>query len=527
MQSRINEPMLRKSQTWSYFIFGLLLLPFLLSCAAYRPQVQPEPGPALPGAANAITGVNSLAQALETVLSDSILNQATVGLKVVRLRDGAVLFDKNSDKLFHPASNMKLFTSAAALLHLGPNYRFVTRIAVDSAAIIADTLKSNVYLLGSGNPDFSIGDLASLIEQLYSLGIRYIDGDLICDDFLFDDLRFGNGWMWDEGSSEDFAQVSALTIQDNTVRVFASPADSVGEPARIRLLPVTSYMQVVNNSLTIDRQNWQSLHNDSLFKFEPLKIERRWQTQENIIDISGMLFKDSPEYSTLINVVDPTHYFGTLFKEACERQGIGISGAIVRGPAPAAKQVIARHVSPSLLDIVIHLNKTSDNLSAEQLLKTVGARVKGAPGTAEKGLAVIKETLAGWGADTTSLQFADGSGVSRYNLVSPRILISLLVNMYQNFKVRSEFIASLPIAGVDGTLSSRMRDLAAFGVVHAKTGSLNGVSTLGGYTQSRDGEVLAFSIMMSNFVAPPRLFRRIQDKICDVLTRFQYLPATD
>ena len=167
------------------------------------------------------------------------------------------------------------------------------------------------------------------------------------------------------------------------------------------------------------------------------------------------------------------------------------------------------------------MNKPSDNLYAELLLKVVGAQVEGTPGSAEKGKKVLNKLLAEMGVDVEAIRFSDGSGVSRYGLLSPDAIISLLANMYQNFSVRNEFIASLPIAGVDGTLSRRMKGMAAEGIVHAKTGSLGGVSTLAGYTTADDGEVLAFSIMMSHFVGSTWPFRAVQDRICDALTRYR------
>ena len=498
----------------------VLIILILSGCAANRPAKQITPGGRKPFAIKPVRGVERLGREIEAILQDSLLLTTNVGLKVVRVRDGRVLYERNSRKFFHPASNMKLFVAAAALIYLGPDYRFVTRVATDSGAAVSDTLHGNIYLIGSGNPDFSFGDLAYLVESLYAAGIRYVAGDIICDDSYLDDIRYGNGWMWDEGSSDLYAPIGALTVQDNSVDVYVAPEKEADLPARVWLVPATDYVKLINQTVTIAGAKTNGLAEDSLPSYEPLEVERRWRTGENIIDVTGTVPIGSPIQVTGVNIVDPTRYFGTLFWELCRRMGIEIAGEVKTGAAPEHARLLARHVSPPLSTIITNMNKPSDNLSAELLLKVIGAETMGPPGTADKGIFVIKKMLAGWGADTSHVQFADGSGVSRYNLVTPDLLVRLLVQVYRDFTIRSEFIASLPIGGLDGTLARRMKQTAAMGVVHAKTGSLNGVSTLSGYTLAYDGEVLAFSIMMSHFVEPARRYRQLQDQICDVLTRY-------
>ncbi len=503
---------------WQFLaLLGLFALG-LTQCAAPR---KISPPASMPVPAMAITSLESLAASIDSLITGPRFHTTNVGVRVVRIRDGKVLYDHNGGKLFHPASNMKLFTTAAALKYLGPNFRFVTRVAADIETAVTDTLKGDLYLIGAGDPDFSYGDLAYLVEQLHARGIRYIDGNIICDDTALDTLWYGNGWMWDEGDSRDFAPIGALTLHDNSVEVHVASGDSAGQPLKVWLVPETSYLNIINSSQTI---SLQMLRSESDFDYRPVEIERNWQARENSIRIEGMLPNDGTEVTEWINVVNPSLYFGQVFREQCEEKGIGVAGTVRRGAAPDTFRVLARQVSEPLLNLVINTNKPSDNLSAELLLKTVGAKVFGAPGTASKGIQAIKTMLSGWGLDTTRCRFTDGSGVSRYNLVSPDILVGLLVNIYRDFSLRSEFIASLPIAGVDGTLRTRMKQTAAFRVVHAKTGTLSGVTTLSGYTQSLDGEVLAFSIMMSHFLDSAWVYRSIQDEICDRLTRL-YLPS--
>lgn len=503
-----------------FWLFAIFLLAGCVSSSKVSRTEHAKPASA--NDIHPIFGKQALATALDTILQDSVLNATTTGLKVVRISDGKVLFQQNSNKLFHPASNMKLFTAAAALLHLGPEYRFQTTVATDSATALSDTLFGNIYLIGTGDPSFETGDLAEMVEILRSKGIRYIAGNIVCDDSRIDDVRYGEGWMWDDQPSTNASPIGALTINGNNIEFFVQPGDS-GTPARIRFMPQTRYVQIVNESVSIDSVEYQTMLSDTMRVFERFSVLRRWREHNNIFDVKGYIVNGAWERRISMNIVEPSLYFGTLFKEACERSGIKSGGRIVLDFAPENNTPLAIHESDPVTTLVANMNKPSDNLYAELLLKAVGAYVKGKPGTSDKGKEVIQEMLSGFGIDMTKIRISDGSGVSRYGLLSPDVIVALLINMYNNFSVRNEFIASLPIAGVDGTLENRMQGMAAKRIVHAKTGSLGGVSTLSGYTTSQDGEVLAFSIMMSHFVGSARPFRDLQDRICDVLTRYRKL----
>lgn len=468
-----------------------------------------------------IFGKKALTDSIKDILQDSILAQTTTAIKIFNIKTGEVVYQQNNNKLMHPASNMKLFTTAAALLYLGPEYVFETKFVVDSSVAINDTINSNIYLVGSGDPSFCLGDLQVMVAELKSKGIRHITGDIICDDLYLDDLNYGSGWMWDDQPSSYHPPFSALTINRNTLDIYALPADTVGMPVKIRAIPFTNYVQINNQSNTIDSLTFKKQLIDTSSDFEPLTINRRWQTQENVIDIKGMMLSNADEAKVSLNIVEPTFYFATLFKEYCTQADISIGGQIRIGKAPEKNKILASSESAPVTTLIYEINKPSDNLYAELMLKAVGAAVKGVPGSANKGIEVIEEMLQSWNINPGNIRFTDGSGVSRYNLVSADAVVGLLVNMYRNFAVRNEFMASLPIAGIDGTLSNRMQNSSAFKILHAKTGSLNGVSTLGGYTVSADKDVLAFSILMSNFLGSTDDFRNVQDRICDVITRYK------
>jgi len=463
-------------------------------------------------------GARSLAelrQRVEHTLNAPALAHALAGIKIVSLRTGETFYERHAEILAHPASNQKLLTSATALSLLGPAYVFRTTVACDSALQFNSILAGDLYLIGRGNPDLRSEDLFGLAQNLAQMGLKEIRGNLVCDDFYFDDLRWGNGWMWDDDPSTDEPRLSALTINDNTITVRATPADSLGKPARVQIVPPTEHVTLVNTSVTIKHK----MQIDSL-KLPSLLITRKWQQNENTILVEGAIAQDESPQEETVNVLEPEIYCGRLFRDELQRAGITLNGIVQRGMSPPKIKILADHRAP-IMPALINLNKISDNLSAELLLKTIGAEKFGLPGTAAKGIRAMRQFFAGAGIDTNAVYSADGSGVSHYNLITPANIVHLLAAMWKNFSIRNEFVATLPIAGVDGTLSSRMKGTAAAGVLHAKTGTISAVSTLSGYTTTADGEELAFSFMMQHFLGGSRPVRLIQDRLGAELSAFR------
>jgi len=519
-QTRIKQ--VTVNDNWKRIpVILVVLIFFITGCGTTTKIVNTEVNSSLNKIGDPIIGKEALIDTITAILNDPALLRASIAAKVVNAETGEIIFEKDSKKLMHPASNTKIFTVSAALLYLGPEYTFKTKILIDSTRTLKDTLDGDIYLVGSGDPAFGLADLKIMIDVLFYKGIRHIAGDIICDDYFFDDLQYGSGWMWDDQPYFGFSPMGALTINWNMLQVNAAPADTIGLPAEIKLFPQTNYVQINNQSETIDSLTFIELQNDTSLMYKPFSVMRRWQTQENVIDVEGMILAKSNEIERQFNIVDPTFYFGTLFKEYCEQKGISIAGKINRGVVPNKTKTLSVAESPSVAALIYEMNKRSDNLYAELLLKAVGAKVKGTPGSSEKGVDVINEMLTGWSVNPKDFKFVDGSGVSRYNLVNPDAIIELLLNMYNNFSVRHEFIASLPIAGIDGTLEDRMKNSAAFNKLHAKTGTLSGVTTLAGYTTTADDNILAFSIMMSHFTGSAKPLRDIQDKICDAISRLK------
>ncbi len=486
---------------------GLLSLCLFLvtSCAGTRSRALTEK----------IDTLSILHQSIENILQDSSLYQTRTGIKVVSLETGRVLYARDSQLLFHPASNMKLLTTATALKKLGTDFKFKTILYADSVSVADSLVVGNLYLKGFANPDLTSEDLWWMVQKLKELGINKITGNLICDESYLDDWYLGHGWMWDDASAWYYALISALTVNDNCVKIKVMPGTQVGDTLRYVLDPPTSYVTIENQGVTVDSSDTTQI--------KAFKVERKWRERENTIVIQGGLPASHTSEEFVIEILDPALYTGTLFTELLRKENIKFSGKVVKGVTPDSLKILVEHQSLPITAAIMNTNKISDNLSAELLLKTVGAETFGPPGTAEKGLKAIKQFLFSIGVDTTSFELADGSGLSRYNVISPDHIIELLKAMYEDFRVRSEFLASLPIAGVDGTLEDRMQGTPAEGKLRAKTGSLRGVSTLSGYTTTADGEPLAFSIMMEHFVVPTERIRAVQDRIGALLSGFKHV----
>lgn len=431
-------------------------------------------------------------------------------IHVVSLDRGDTLFSREADRLYTPASNLKLFTAASALLALGPDHRFVTPLLA-TGPVDGDTLRGDLVLGGAGDPDLVTEDLAALADTLAALGVRAVEGDVRADASRFDDVEWGPGWMWDDGPYWYWPYVSALTLNDNTVTVVVRPGPGPGDPVTATLVPATGYVAVNVRAVTVA---------DSA---GALDVVRHWTPKENVIDVEGTMAAGSDSVAEIRTVEDPARYAATVFAELLEARGIAIAGEPTRAPlepgVPA--DTLARHVSEPLAESVRNFLKISDNLTGEQLVKTLAAEIDGPPGSYDAGLAVERRILAGEaGIDTTRVHLADGSGVSRYNLVTARGITTLLAAMDAREDLREAWWAALPIAGVDGTLEDRMRGTAAEGRARGKTGTLSGVTALSGYVPTAGGETLAYSMIFEFFTGPTAPRRAVQDSIAAALARF-------
>lgn len=442
-----------------------------------------------------------LTSRIDRIVNSPDLASCFIGIKIRSLADGTVLYEQNADKLFHPASNMKLLTTATALHSLPSDFQFTTRLLSD-ASIADGVLRGDLYVRGAGDPLLRDSDLDSLVEQVRSAGVRRISGDIIGDVSMMDTLYWGAGWMWDDEPYAEHAFITPLTVNANAVTILISPGDKIGRPARVIIDPPSPFLQIVNTSVTTT---------DTLFPI--LDVTRR--SRENTIAVSGRVGPGTAERKFFLSVWRPELYFLSMLKDKLAESGVVVKGNVRLGTYAGDRWLA--EISHPLDSIVSQINKLSDNLAAELLLKTVGSVRMGIPGSATSGLAVVKEYLTGIGLDTSQMILKDGSGVSWYNGVTPDQLLDLLTCEYADRSTFPRFYASLPIAGVDGTLKSRMIGTRAEGNVHAKTGTLTGVSSLSGYVTTADGVMLAFSIMCNHYPGQIAALRSAQNHIMELL----------
>jgi len=454
--------------------------------------------------------IDDFNKGLDVILDDEFFTSSQIALDIFDLTTDEMLCSENSKLLFHPASNQKLFTTAAALLFLPDDFTFTTSIYF-TGVIEGDTLYGDIYVVGGLDPAFSSDDLDSLVHVIESMGIKFITGNLYADLTVKDSLYWGNGWMWDDDPDPTTPYLSALNINDNSIEVFVEAGEN-DSTATVTIIPETNFVTVENKAVvsSIDQTD--------------LDITRSWVERKNHIIIDGNVKKgsiiDSSDNKEKLNVLYPELYFLTLLKEKLEDKGIPVYGDIdINNLTDNSKLITSFGLSVDSV-MICDINKESDNLRAEMLLYALALNDSGAPALAKNGLEVINKLIDSLGFDHEDYSVADGSGVSRYNLVSSELIMGLLKYMYgsENFDM---FYNSLSIAGVDGTLEKRMINSISQNNVHAKTGTLAGVSALSGYLTARNGHLIAFSILMQNFVEKNSVARRIQDRICNLIANYE------
>jgi serine-type D-Ala-D-Ala carboxypeptidase/endopeptidase (penicillin-binding protein 4) len=370
----------------------------------------------------------------------------------------------------------------------------------------------DVYLVGRGDPelsghfadDRSSAGFEELAEALKAAGIRRIEGRLVGHEGLFSGDRRGADWTWGDLVWSYGAEVSALSFNDNAAVLTVTPGERAGDPVMVDRYPESRYYGVVSTATTSPAGSGSDL-----------VLERDFGSNE--IRLGGTLpIGEGPE-ELEVALEDPALYAATAFAEVLESKGIRVTGKIATSsdPLPPGTRVLAGHDSPPLAEILKGVNKPSNNLHTEMLLRLLGSRVKGA-GTVEAGHAAVLEFLRRVGVDPRGWALQDGSGLSRSDLVSPHEMVSLLVAMDKH-RYAAAFKDSLPVAGVDGTLEHRMRGTSAQGRVVAKTGTIRHVNALDGYTTSRSGERLAFSIMANHHTGDPKDVVSAIDQIVNAL----------
>lgn len=510
-------------------LFGWLAVSLVLGSAAFA---QPASAPAT---------LADLQQRLTEHLSQPRFAAATFGVKIVSLDTGKTLFAHDAEKLFSPASNCKLYTMALALDQLGGDYRISTSLYAAARPDRRGKLKGDLIVYGRGDPTFNArlngGDifraLQPLVAALTNAGVKRITGDLIADDSFLQGPPYGSGWAWDDMNNYYGAEISALTINDNTLQVSVQPGPSNGAPCRLTLSPATSYVVLSNRTQTVAAGGRRSIN-----FYRPI--------EQNVIYVTGQMPLEATNYTDDVTLHHPAGLFAALFKEALSRNGIKVGGQT------HAVNWLDRQASPlnpdrlvelgavkslPLRDLVREVQKPSQNLYTDLILAHIGAleqtrsastntltinlSASGNPTSEDVGIRELQRFFTRAGIRRGEVMFEEGSGLSRNNLATPNASVALLQFMDRHAEADA-YRDALPLAGVDGTLRNRMKNTPAAGNVRAKTGTLRWANSLSGYVTTAAGERLAFCIMLNRYAAPDTEHsgRTEIDKIAVMLAEF-------
>lgn len=445
-----------------------------------------------------------LSQRLDALLHEEVLKTSEVGITVFDLTTGESVYRYQDEKLYRPASIEKVITSVTALAKLGIDYTLDTRLCC-KGKIENDTLKGSLYLIGGFDPEFMEEDLNRLVGTLEGHGIRYVTDTIAADVSMTDSVYWGPGWSWDDTPYSFQPYLSPLMLNRGCVDVTVSPAQKDSLP-EVTCTPVSDYYSINNRGVSRNPQAGK------------LKITRNWLTNGNQITITGNVPRP---YTEKLNIYTSKDFFFHTFISRLRNRGIEAQ-AYTYADCPTASDSIATlyTIRRPIKEVLERALKKSDNLCAESMFYHLASRhalrkrVSGEDGT-DAINAFMKETL---GLNPDNYKIADGSGVSLYNYISPRLLLEYLKYAYYHRDIFLPLYESLPIAGVDGTLQYRMKQTKAQGNVHAKTGSVTGVSSLAGYVKASNGHQLAFVIINQNVLKLSRA-RAFQDKVCDILSR--------
>jgi len=511
------------------------LVPILIGQANFvsRDKTSTSNTPAAPPAKAAVTTDSlskqpadiALAQEIDRVIDTSDLTRARWGVFVMSMKDGRVLYSRNGDKLFTPASNMKIYTTAVALDLLGADYRWRTSVYADKQPDPSGMIDGDVTLFGRGDPDLDSSGkngLGSLADQLYQHGVRHVRGNIVGDESYFRGELYGLGWQWNDLQWYFGAEPSALTVDENSLELAIAPANKIGAAGSLTLNRGTHYLHLSNNTNTVERDATTTIGiNRGLSDFD--------------IRVWGDFPVGGRPFTANLSIPNPARWAATLFRDALIARGIKVEGearsrdfrvAETEKFDPQKAIELAQESSAALSEIVRHTNKQSDNLYAELILRTLGKeRGASAPdpdprrnrerGDDEAGTAVVKSWLDRNGIATDDLSLRDGSGLSRLDLVTPEATARLLVAIARTDSAAA-FHDSLPIAGHDGTLRDRLA--SSSGRVVAKTGTLTYTHSLSGYATTPGGEILAFSIFCNDATSHTNPVRVI-DQIAALLAQ--------
>ncbi len=453
----------------------------------------PAPGANLTAAPSSAAITPELQAALANLPNLPIFTKSHSALDVVDVESGSRVYSYGDDARLLPASTMKLVTSSVALRELGPSYRFPTWVKHDGELGADGILKGNLYVIGQGDPTMVVERMWRMVADIKSHGIAEIQGDLVFDDSYTQDSVWVPGWNKPEDLEEGasyYSALGALSLNYNMATINIRPGPEVGGAA-VAAFDTPSDVLVLDNQLTTGRDRSKYW----------VKVERSLDEKDGKVatyKLTGNVPADHEPDHVYRTLADPTGNYLSVFRDMAKANGIKLKGKARVGTAPVDSTLVMKVESDRLVEILMDMNKQSNNFMAEQVLRAVGAEKLGLPGTTDKGVKVMNDYMTALGVTSDRYKFVNGSGLSREATMSPSAMDAVLTDMWNDVDRGPEFLATLAVGGRDGTLWHRFREDGMEGRVRAKTGSLNGVFCLSGYVRAVDGRNYAFSFFVND-----------------------------
>lgn len=432
-----------------------------------------------------------LEKQLAQLVESSSLKKSELGL-IVQSPDGQVVYELNAAKKFIPASVTKIVTGAAVLDKMPVGHQFLTELYVDEKNIKNGVLEGDLYLRGGGDAGFVSESMWFLVNEFKRSGIQEIRGHIIIDDTRFDNIRFDASRDQERVDRAYDSPIGAMTFNWSAVNIFVRPGSKPGEPADVFADPENDYIRIINKVKTVSASSKNKINVSNT------SVKKGSVSDEGFeeVEVRGEIALKSPEVVSYKSITQPDIWAGAQLVQFLKQRNVKVSVGVRRGVTPKSATVVARYKSKPISDLVMGMMKFSNNYIAEILTKNLGAEKKGLPGTMDKGVDVIRGYMKEQGMSNSELY--NPSGLSRKNKFTPQDVLKILTSVKDRFRIYPEFLTSLPISGVDGTLKRHLGAGDQYdGHVRAKTGHLSGVSALAGYISAKEGQIFSFVFLFN------------------------------
>lgn len=413
-----------------------------------------------------------------------------ISISVVDLNTGDQLYQRNADRVLIPASNMKIFSEAVALMVLGPDYRFQRQISTDATTLEGGALNGSVFLSLPLDPSFTSRQLNSLLATLSKWGVKRITGNVVLVTPNAGADPYPPGRDPKDINHSYGAPITPIIMDENRLTFIVNPGQQPNDPALVEVSAPEDIIPLNNTVKTSEKSKLSAIH---------YKID-----QDNQLITSGAIGNETWAFEKRIAILNPLRYAQDWVKHSLKEQQITLNGNVIQGSLPASVVVLASQKSKPLQQLMADTLKPSDNVFADSIFLHTTSILNGSPLNWLQANTVAKRFLEQQtGVNLSQAVLVDGSGLSKQDRVSAKQTVDLLSYIYTHFPITYEFIAALPVSGQDGTLQDRFKSATQQGLVRAKTGTMTGILSLSGYLSAANGHTLAFAIYINRNPTTP------------------------